>query len=101
MPSGSPRVLCRAVRYLRDPQPGMIEAYLTDATGFEWQIVDKAVMFAEWREFMPGAPLLPMDVTLACTILEDEGEDRVRIFLPDVSDRVYVVRRELIVAQAG
>ena len=88
------RVRCVAVRVLRDSFPALVEAYLTDASGFDWQLVDKTVMFHEFDALEDPLCVLPMDVTLDCRVaMPDEGGDVVTIWLPDVSDRVYAVPR--------
>jgi hypothetical protein len=85
------RVRCQAVRSFAEPQPGVIEAYLTDSDGFRWQIVEKTVVFHEWRLFGVEPPSLPMPVSVECRIVADHGGHAVSIVLPGVRDRVYEV----------
>ena len=88
------RVQLRAVRFVGEPQDGFIEAYLTDSTGFDWQIVDKVEVFSEYSALLDADRALPMAVTLNCFAVRDDGGDTVDIALPGVSDRVFGVLRE-------
>jgi len=43
----------------------MVEAYLTDCSGFGWQIVEKTVRFFEYESLeLSNKPALPMDVSI-------------------------------------
>ncbi|MEP7359946.1 MAG: hypothetical protein ABI744_00070 [Chloroflexota bacterium] len=86
------QVRCEAVRYFRDPQPGLVEAYLTDVEGFRWQLVDKTVMF---EPVIDGSTTLPTDVWVNCRAVS-EDESTVHVALPGMSDRIHVVSRNLI-----
>lgn len=91
------RVRCVAVRVLRDDFPALVEARLTDASGFDWQLVDKTVTFREYETLEDPSCVLPIEVTLACEVaLPDEGGEALTIWLPGVSDRVYKVPRSSI-----
>lgn len=94
------RIRCQAVRYFAEPQPGVIEAYLTDLTGFRWQIVEKTVVFHEWALFDSEPPPLPIDVSVDCTIVADDGKQGVWITIPALGDRVYSVDRGDIIDPA-
>ena len=85
-----------AVPYFDDPQPGIVEAYLTDSDGFRWQIVEKTVLFEEWRLLGPTTVLGP--VSIECRVVLDRGGPCVLIDLPDCATmRTYTVERgELI-----
>lgn len=61
----------------------MIEAYLRDASGFRWQIVEKTVMFHEWASLTTGPANLPLEVSLDCRIEIDRGEPTVIISLEE------------------
>ena len=101
-PENVTRIQLEAVRWLEEPQPGVIEAYLTDASGFRWQIVEKSVMFDEWDE-LSGRSAMPRLVTIRCEIVRDQGDGNVMISLPEaMTDRVYEVDRgSLIDAGSG
>ena len=87
------RVALEAVQYLGNPQPGVVEAYLTDARGFRWQVVEKTVMFHEWSE-LNAETTFPRTVSLECRISSDHGGPTISIWLPEVSDRTYEVPRD-------
>ena len=90
------RVRCVAVQWFAEPQPGFVEAYLADSTGFKWQVVAKTDYFHEWAS-LATEPVLPMEVTLACRVVFDDGGEDVTIYLPDVGDRNYKVDRAALV----
>ena len=91
-------IRCKAVAYSWDPQPGMIEVYITDADGHEQRLVEKTVMFYEYESFLPpGPPPLPMDVTRPCYIVSDLGGGRVRIALSQTPDDTYEVLRDSLI----
>jgi hypothetical protein len=91
------RVVLEAVRYLETGTlPGFIEAYLTDASGFRWQIVDKSTMFHEYDSLESRHATFPMEASLPCEIVLDHGGPTVSIVLTgDVFDtgRPYKVDR--------
>jgi len=91
------RVRCRAVRYFDDPFPGVVEAYLTDCSGFDWQIVDKAPLFAEFAE-LDRNTAMPRDVTIDCRVVTDDGQPCVTVAIPHVSDRAYSVPRSALIS---
>jgi hypothetical protein len=66
-----PEVTCAIVRWLSDePQPGWVEANLTDANGRVWQLFDKWVIFSS--EVLSGADTFPRSGSIACEVLGTE-----------------------------
>jgi hypothetical protein len=94
------RVRCTAERYLpTGTLPGLVEAYLTDASGFRWQIVEKTVVFDQFDALEADDRVFPMEVTLPCRIDIDEPGPTVTIDIPDVGEgRVYSVPRNSLVS---
>ena len=70
------RVRCEAVRWISEPQPGVIKASLTDSDGFRWQIVEKTGAFHEWEVFGFEPAPLPMQVSVERRIVVDQGGTR-------------------------
>jgi len=62
-------VACQVVRWVADePQPGLVEAHLTDADGHVWRFIDKEPIFCadavgEWTRF-------PVAGAIRCRIID-------------------------------
>jgi hypothetical protein len=93
------RVRCTAVRYLpTGTLPGVVEAYLTDASGFRWQLVEKTALFDQFDALESPDLVLPMDVTIRCRIDSDQSGPTVTIDILDIGDgRTYSVARSSLI----
>jgi hypothetical protein len=97
------RVRCEAVRYLpTGTLPGVVEVYLTDASGFRWQLVEKTVMFIEFEALEAPDRTFPMEVSIPCRLAMVTRDETVAIDIPQVGDgRVYEVDRAALLADVA
>lgn len=66
-------VRCDVVRWVADsPQPGWVEAHLTDANGRRWLFFDKPPIFGAGID---RSSKFPVPASIRCEVLSD-GEDR-------------------------
>jgi hypothetical protein len=78
-------VRCEVVRWVSDePQPGWVEARLTDARGRRWAVFDKPPVFAG-GELLTADAHYPVDAHLGCEVIGSgvgaDGVELVRILL--------------------
>src|ERR1700677_1887837 len=61
-------VRCRVVRWVADePQPGLVEAQLTDADGRVWSLIDKEPIFC--RDPVSRETVFPVPAVIRCRVL--------------------------------
>lgn len=92
---------CILTRWVSDePQPGLVEARLTDAAGDEWAFVDKQAIFSS--DALGPMTAYPVPGQIECTVLSDRSnEGVVEIELrdgiaPEESPTVFSVRAEVV-----
>lgn len=66
-----PHVTCEIVRWTDDPQPGWVEARLTDVNGALWTFEDKAPVFTALP--LTSATSYPVPGIIRCEIVEEDG----------------------------
>lgn len=67
-----PEIRCRIVRWVADePQPGLVQAELTDASGRIFRFIDKAAIFSS-DGLLPTSPY-PVTGAIRCEIVCRSG----------------------------
>jgi hypothetical protein len=66
-----PKVACQVVRWVAgEPQPGLVEAQLTDSDGRLWSFIDKEPIFCS--EWIGPRPTFPVDAAIRCQVIGHE-----------------------------
>lgn len=66
-----PKVECRVVRWVADePQPGLVEAQLTDSDGRLWSFIDKEPIFCS--EWIGPQRAFPVAGAIRCQVIGHE-----------------------------
>ena len=84
----------------------MIEAYLRDCDGFDWQLVAKYVDFHEWAELGPETSF-PLEVSLPCEVVgpvrrsDGATTDCVLISVESFRDGRFEVDRSLLIKNSA
>jgi hypothetical protein len=67
-----PEVECQVVRWIADePQPGLVEAQLTDADGQLWSFIDKEPIFC--RDPVGKHAPFPVAGVIRCQVIDHEA----------------------------
>ena len=79
-------VRCELIRWVSDePQPGVVEVRLVDASGEEWAFIDKIAIFT--ADNVSSTTTLPVPAAIRCELLatrqDDLGREVVDVQLKD------------------
>ena len=67
-------IACRLVRWVADdPQPGIVEAELTDVDGRRWAFIDKVAVFTSAT--VSSATAFPVDGIIHCQVVGRNASD--------------------------
>jgi hypothetical protein len=87
---------CSAIRWVGDePQPGWVEVHIALADGSIASVFDKPPVLDDGDRLHAGAAY-PIELQLACDVLEDHGDELVIALHHGVGEGPYRVRASAI-----